>query len=555
MKNPFENLATPIKKATSRIALTGVLIAGAGCAGCEERIERIDSADSATYTHQDAGKTGDAPKETDIDSKPEEDAGPDAQVDSGLTDSTPIDTNQSEAKSDSEPEKDAGPDIQVGDSGSDEVTADVASEAAPDAQIDSGSADSTSMDVNQQETGLADSEVENVPPDVEAVFQLQGFQETKQLLQSMEYPNPITNQQETGLHIVLNILANGYAQNGQVNLLKQTLDDRLKNIPIPQRILIMRVVQSLWAERTGVVPWKLKDYTPEQLRLLYFVPEIQGQVLPAWIDNLGSSVQLTNFLSDKYGDSNLEYEASFELYPLASKLKAPTREETINQAIKWTKANLFHSYIDDSQTPWTWDRYADGRPDSAKWGGSVFLPASLERLFEERISGCHEPALVIASIMRSLNIPPLVLNVKGHGAVYLYDQDKFIHGDHLVIYNWVSVEDQIHNIAWITEADSDQTLDTHLSNELLTKYGSDYLVMHGPPEIGRKDTAPGMSLYFTYLWDMDSTMSHWPAEFPQFTFESNPQTGKLHATVNTSPIKHLQYFSDSGSDIWHPQWP
>ncbi|MFA4955224.1 MAG: hypothetical protein WC641_08010 [Patescibacteria group bacterium] len=264
-----------------------------------------------------------------------------------------------------------------------------------------------------------------------------GLKPYKDYLEKISF---VTNKEghETGLHLVLDVLENTYdADIGNVEE-EFRLKERLAGVPVQHQVLIIRIVHALWVEKHQVVPWSLKDYSLEETAALLYDPYLaaENQVAvpkPSSQDAIYSSTPM-----EVYPEVQLELDASYKLYALAKKMASPNKNQILINSIRWIKSNNTHTYTDQDGTVWDWDRYSDGRPDSEKkfhlgTGFDIFIPRNLDRYFDERIGGCHEPVIVLAGLLRSLNIPAYNINYEGHGMTHIPGSHTYVHGDHMAL--------------------------------------------------------------------------------------------------------------------------
>lgn len=191
---------------------------------------------------------------------------------------------------------------------------------------------------------------------------------------------------------------------------------------------LINVATGLFAEAHHFYPWSLRDYSQAQVANLF----IQDGSL-AWQKNDLHHGDLPpgmpNTVNHWYPSPDLIVEeAHYKQFNLARRLAegAATPEEAIHAVMAWTMQNFFHAYAPG----YGWDVYLDGQPARTD-GGSAAYPLSLVRLYEERVSGCHEPTIVMEGMLHSLNIPAVRLSMQAHGVLYLPTLERFVHGDHI----------------------------------------------------------------------------------------------------------------------------
>jgi len=195
---------------------------------------------------------------------------------------------------------------------------------------------------------------------------------------------------------------------------------------------LINVATGLFAEAHHFYAWSLRDYSPQQIQDLFIQDDslrwessglFRGD-LPPGMPNTVSHWYLTP-------DSVVEA-AHFKQFNLARRIAegAATQEQAVLSVMTWMMQNFFHAYAPG----YGWEVYLDGRQPLNN-GGPVAYPLSLERLYEERVSGCHEPTIMMEGMFHSLNIPAVRLMMQGHGVLYLPTLERFIHGDHIVAYH------------------------------------------------------------------------------------------------------------------------
>lgn len=258
--------------------------------------------------------------------------------------------------------------------------------------------------------------------------------------------------QLNGLDIALEILNAGYDGSKDINskekLLRSILDkysfDSKNNIDFhddtPQREYIIKTVHSLWVEYNKIVPWSLKDLTEKEITSFFRVnEESYGDDVPETsLDPDINSPGVYIISNEYFVVPKISEESAYKVYNLSRKFLKDTQEDTVKEILRWQKKNFFHSYND-----WTFEVYRDGRADEEAKG--KFHPTSIERLFEERVTGCHMNSLLFASMLRNLNIPAVNIRAFGHGTTYIPTIDKYVHGDHIADFFLVPTEDLLLN--------------------------------------------------------------------------------------------------------------
>lgn len=220
------------------------------------------------------------------------------------------------------------------------------------------------------------------------------------------------------------------ADNGLKEQVFAVLDDYNQLAP-PARIYLVNVATGLFAEAHGLYPWSLEDYSAREIEDL-FIEDSSLTVIGPTLHRGNSPADMPN-LQTHSGypmDNRVIEDAHYKQFNLARHLAqgATTQEEAVAQIVVWMQQNFFHAV-----EGYGWEVYLDGRQPRAD-GGPVAYPLSLERIYEERVIGCHEPTILLEGMLHSLNIPAVRLKVHGHGVLYLPTLDRYIHGDHVANY-------------------------------------------------------------------------------------------------------------------------
>jgi hypothetical protein len=198
------------------------------------------------------------------------------------------------------------------------------------------------------------------------------------------------------------------------------------------RIYLVNVATGLFAEAHGLYAWSLADYSPREIDNLFIEdsslvynpdPALHRGDLPQDMPNVRTHYYLT---PDKIVE-----DAHYKQFNLARRLTwdATTQEEAAALLVVWMQQNFFHAYAPG----YGWEVYLDGREPRTD-SGPVAYPTSIERIYEERVSGCHEPTILLEGMLHSLSVPAVRLMVHGHGVLYLPTLDRYVHGDHVVAY-------------------------------------------------------------------------------------------------------------------------
>jgi len=196
------------------------------------------------------------------------------------------------------------------------------------------------------------------------------------------------------------------------------------------RIYVVNVATGLFAEAQGLYLWSLADYTVQEIDNLFVQdsalavtnPMLHRGDLPADMPNLRTHSGYP------LGDRVVE-DAHYRQFNLARRLAADAinQEEAVASILVWMQQNFFHAYDE-----YGWEVYLDGREPRSP--GPAAYPQSLDRIYEERVVGCHEPTVMLEGMLHGLNIPAIRLWVHGHGVLYLPTLDRYVHGDHVANY-------------------------------------------------------------------------------------------------------------------------
>jgi hypothetical protein len=196
------------------------------------------------------------------------------------------------------------------------------------------------------------------------------------------------------------------------------------------RTLVINVATGLFVEAHGLVPWSLQDYSAEEINSLFIEADSVTFSQDGTLDHGKIPPDMVNLQSHWYPvpDKMVE-DAHYKQFNLAHRLAegATTQQEAIEQLIVWFQQNFFHAIEPD----YTWEVYLDGR-EPLNTGGAVAYPLTIERIYEERVAGCHEPTIILEGMLHSLNVPAVPLSVHGHGVLYLPTLDRYVHGDHIL---------------------------------------------------------------------------------------------------------------------------
>lgn len=244
-----------------------------------------------------------------------------------------------------------------------------------------------------------------------------------------------------GKTLVKNILKNGY--DGLSSNTDKEAFFKKQFVPysiqyLAETNLIRQVVQSIWVETNKMTPWSIAAYTEDQAVMLYpafydiqTIKGINVSPVPIYVSKDWSSINDVGTVTTDFLNETLN-----RTFILSYKLTGGTSnpKQAVLQIIKWMEKNFMHA-----NWKYSWDVYKnDGITGSM--GSNIFIPKNLSRFFEERVSGCHEPASLMRGMLVSLNIPAINFNLAGHGVVYLPTLDRYIHGDHIADFSIVPPE-------------------------------------------------------------------------------------------------------------------
>lgn len=296
----------------------------------------------------------------------------------------------------------------------------------------------------------------NYKPKYSDILNYSSLKEVKNDLTNIPvYVNNPPGPSITGYDLVLKVLNDGYNGLSSNNDKEAFFNKEFANYGFKYKAYYqyyVKIIHSLWLEREKLVPWSLKNYSTDQIKDLFWVGELHQ--IPNNNDLPPTSLAKNLYTQESYYKRNLSEESTFKLFLLAKKMVKSNQSETMQEIIKWQKKNFFHAYFD-----YTWDYYKDNQIEKDKVllgdGSSFYAPVSLERLFDERITGCHENVLVFASLLNSLNIPAVNITRIGHGVTYLPTIDKYVHGDHLADFVTVPAEDYLLTASDMTNITGD----------------------------------------------------------------------------------------------------
>lgn len=344
----------------------------------------------------------------------------------------------------------------------------------------------------------------------------------------------------TGYDAVLRTLIN-YDPGLDWNSQEGIFSCRIKTGYIFIRTFLVRAVHILWMEKNGQLPWSVRNYSAEEIKGLFFELDINltGPLRPSLPPGSGFANEWEDF-----PEPLINLEASYKLHAIAMKLRADTPEQVAINCIRFIKSNFFHPYT-NPEGSWMLDRYKGGKP----WGtsGDAFCPPDLGRLFEERIAGCHSPAVHLSELLRLLNIPAFPIKMGGHGVTYIPGLNRFVHGDHLVtlpLYpSGILLMTSSEIAGYVTDPILYATADAKI-RMVVDPVSAMWLTS----AIRRRDT--DLTIPFSSPWvppaDVLTLMQQ---EAPQYHFRLNPAGDGIASDL--VPIRSLADFSAPGSGLWH----
>lgn len=253
-------------------------------------------------------------------------------------------------------------------------------------------------------------------------------------LETMNLPNSLSGQDVSGRELLEWILIDREFDPRDANSDKEEIMDVLDTYIFPHpsaRIFLINVATGLTVEAHGWVPWSLKDYSIDDIENLFIEDESFRTTDPTL--HKGDLPQgMPNVVNHWHNmDDILIEEAHYKQFNLARRLAEgeTNQQDAVAAMVVWLQQNFFHAI----SPGYAWDVYLDGQAPR-EGPGQVAFPLNLERVYEERVSGCHEPTLILEGMAHSLNIPAVRLSIHGHGVLYLPTMERFIHGDHVVAY-------------------------------------------------------------------------------------------------------------------------
>jgi hypothetical protein len=290
-------------------------------------------------------------------------------------------------------------------------------------------------DIASDDGAYEEPNSEEVPLDPLEILDTYASLETIRMrLETMNLSNSLSGQDLTGRELLEWILIDREYDPRDSNSDKEEIMNVLDTyiFPYPSaRIFLINVATGLTVEAHGWVPWSLSDYSVDDIENLFIEDESFRTTDPTL--HKGDLPQgMPNAVNHWHNmDDILIEEAHYKQFNLARRLTegAANQQDAVAAMVVWLQQNFFHAI----SPGYAWDVYLDGQ-EPREGPGQVAFPLSLERIYEERVSGCHEPTLILEGMAHSLNIPAVRLSIHGHGVLYLPTMERFIHGDHVVAY-------------------------------------------------------------------------------------------------------------------------
>lgn len=256
----------------------------------------------------------------------------------------------------------------------------------------------------------------------------------RQQLEGMVFISSTGTTSLTGRRLLEQILVEQGYDPRVSNQVKENLFSVLNQYTPPYpgaKIYLINAATGLFAEAHFLYPWSLQAYTPGEINNLF----IQDDSLAYSVNRLHRGdlpPDMPNTETHRYPMSDeVVADAHYKQFNLARRLTQSTtsQEEAVASVVAWMSQNFFHAYAPG----YGWEVYLDGREPLTS-GGPVAYPLSIERIYEERVSGCHQPVILMEGMLHTLNIPAVRLAMQGHGVLYLPSLDRYIHGDHVITY-------------------------------------------------------------------------------------------------------------------------
>lgn len=177
-----------------------------------------------------------------------------------------------------------------------------------------------------------------------------------------------------------------------------------------KRIIAAKLAHSLWLDKHKVFPWRLSDYTAEELDTLYS---------PEYLFSEYGSVYNYLYLVDH---------SPSETYNISRVFAGASTDATVYALLDYARANFRHGGITEDRSITTLAAAMTNRDNH-------------DKLVSRR--GCHTMSLIIAGLARSLNIPAYYdtgwYSGTAHGSVIFPGKYVLNHGDDVYASSLTSV--------------------------------------------------------------------------------------------------------------------
>jgi len=185
----------------------------------------------------------------------------------------------------------------------------------------------------------------------------------------------------------------------------------------PSSEIEFREIQALthlfWVEQNSVVPWSVGHYNAtEMFGLTTSDSSKYGIITP-----------LQNSVTYQYAKMRSEVDKVFPVTMQVLKdAKVTTPTEAISAIVEWAEKNFFHQYSGWPSAPY-------------QYASADTYDTSIEDIFKDRGLGCHLASMVVATMLRSVNVPAdYILDPLLHGSAYFPTTKQFVHGDFIAMY-------------------------------------------------------------------------------------------------------------------------
>ncbi len=183
-----------------------------------------------------------------------------------------------------------------------------------------------------------------------------------------------------------------------------------------------------WLEQSHLLPWSVKQYNKIEMVGLTDSDTSQYNISTP----LGSNGAKTQY---KYAKMRSETHKVFPItMDIINAANAKTPHDAINAVVEWAEKNFFHQYSEWSSPE------ADAYETATTWG------IKIEDIFTDRGLDCHLASMVVATMLRSINIPAdYILDTLTHGSVYFPTTQQFVHGDFIAMFAAMPGKDILQN--------------------------------------------------------------------------------------------------------------